>query len=85
MLHVDSVQKADIEDLSPSSTATHYSIAVPGTIDDGKISSYFAFRAHAFIWYTLQQTTRLSKFTIKFPYATSSQKSFSNVKFQEIV
>ena len=58
VFHVDSIQKADIEDLSPSCSEPQYSKAVPGKIDYEKLSPYFAFLPHEVIRHTLQQTTQ---------------------------
>jgi len=46
--HVDSVQKADIEDSSPSCSKPYYSKAVPWKFDYEKLSPYFAFCPHAY-------------------------------------
>ena len=67
VFHVDSVQKADIEVLSPNCSEPHYSKAVPGKIDYENLSPYFAFLPHEVIRHTLQQTTQLAKSTIHFP------------------
>ena len=80
MFHVDSVQKADIEVLSPRCLEPHYTKAVSGKIDYEKLSPYFAFRPHEVIRHTLQQTTQLAKSTINFHMRRHLKKSFSNAE-----
>ena len=88
VFHVDSVQKADIEVLSPNCSEPHYSKAVPGKIDYEKLSPYFAFRPHEVIRHTLGQTTQLAKSTIHFPmrrHRKSRFQMFRHKRLNEVI
>ena len=84
VFHVDSVQKVDIEDLSPSCSEPHYSKAVPGKIDYEKLSPYFAFRPHEVIRHTLQQTSQLAKSTFHFPIRLHLKSSFQMLRHKRL-
>ena len=84
VFHVDSVQKADIEDLAPSCSEPHYSKAVPGKIDYENLSPYFAFRPHEVIGYTMQQTSQLAKSTIHFPMRRHLKSRFQMLRHKRL-
>jgi hypothetical protein len=50
--------------------------ALPTKIDYEKLSSYFAFRPHDVIHYTLRQTTQLAKSTIHNPMRRHLKRCF---------
>ena len=58
IFHADTVHKASVSNVMPTTTDPHLRKALPGKIDYERLSPYFAFQPHDFMQHTLPQTTQ---------------------------